>query len=159
MAIRPQHGSPTEIVTPTSNPGAEATEPTGGAQGDRSLRQPSAAPGPMAAWPAVIRRRLGSQKKRDNKPSSEQRPFVRPKQNSPLLALPPELQIQVASYLSYPDALALKHTCASFYSWVNTGVRLKVDWLVYRRSLHLECPNDRRCDLGSDLRFCRGSVR
>lgn len=28
-----------------------------------------------------------------------------------------------------------------------------------RRLLHLECPSDQRCDLGSDLRFCRGSVK
>ncbi|KAK6828265.1 F-box domain-containing protein [Apiospora arundinis] len=60
--------------------------------------------------------------------------------------------------LIYPDALSLKHTCRYFYELVNTGVRLKVEWLVQRRMLHLECPNDKRCDLGSDLKFCRGSV-
>jgi len=38
-------------------------------------------------------------------------------------------------------------------------VRLKVEWLMERRLLHLECPSDQRCDLGSDLRFCRGSVK
>ena len=75
-----------------------------------------------------------------------------------LLSLPTELHIAIADHLIYPDALSLKHTNRHFYSWVDTGTELKVAWLLERRSLHLECPNDRRCDLGSDLRFCRGSV-
>ncbi|KAK1749524.1 hypothetical protein QBC47DRAFT_151651 [Echria macrotheca] len=73
--------------------------------------------------------------------------------------LPPEIHLLITRHLIYPDALSLKHTSRYFYSLVDTGVRLKIDWLVERRRLHLECPNDRRCDLGSDLRFCRGSVR
>lgn len=75
-----------------------------------------------------------------------------------LLSLPPELHLSIANRLIYPDALSLKHTSRHFYNIVDTGVELKIDWLVSRRKLHLECPNDRGCDLGSDLRFCRGSV-
>lgn len=73
--------------------------------------------------------------------------------------LPPEIHLAISQYLIYPDALSLKHTCRYLYLLVDTGVRLKIDWLIERRSLHLECPNDKRCDLGSDLKFCRGSVR
>ncbi|UNI13353.1 hypothetical protein JDV02_000104 [Purpureocillium takamizusanense] len=75
-----------------------------------------------------------------------------------LLSLPPELHLAVSEYLIYPDALSLKHTNRHFYSIVDTGIDLKINWLLERRRLHLECPNDRRCDFGSDLRFCRGSV-
>jgi hypothetical protein len=38
-------------------------------------------------------------------------------------------------------------------------VHLKIEWLIERRRLHLDCPNDQKCELGSDLRFCRGSVQ
>ena len=72
--------------------------------------------------------------------------------------LPPEIHLLVSQQLTYPDALSLKHTNRYFYNLVGTGVKLKVDWLVERRLLHLECPNH-GCDLGSDLRFCRGSIR
>ncbi|KAK8051725.1 hypothetical protein PG993_003110 [Apiospora rasikravindrae] len=86
-------------------------------------------------------------------------PTPTPSRGSASLAtLPPEIHHLIAQQLIYPDALSLKHTCRYFYSLVNTGVRLKVEWLVQRRMLHLECPNDKRCDLGSDLKFCRGSV-
>jgi hypothetical protein len=81
-----------------------------------------------------------------------------PARRTDLMSLPTELHLAIAQHLIYPDALSLKHTSRHFYSLVFTGVKLKVEWLVERRSLHLECPNDRRCDLGSDLRFCRGSV-
>ncbi|KAK0129216.1 hypothetical protein ONS95_001151 [Cadophora gregata] len=73
--------------------------------------------------------------------------------------LPTELHLQIASYLTYPDALSLKHTNRHFYSFVYTGVNLKVEWLINRRTLHLDCPHDKKCELGSDMRFCRGSVR
>ncbi|ETS82867.1 hypothetical protein PFICI_04743 [Pestalotiopsis fici W106-1] len=73
--------------------------------------------------------------------------------------LPAEIHLLISKQLIYPDALSLKHTSRYFYSLVDTGIKLKVAWLMERRSLHLECPNDRRCDLGSDLKFCRGSVR
>lgn len=73
--------------------------------------------------------------------------------------LPPELHLLISQQLTYPDALSLKHTNRYFYYLVDTGLQLKVDWLIERRSLHLECPNNHRCDLGSDLKFCRGSVR
>ncbi|KAK4213709.1 hypothetical protein QBC37DRAFT_422673 [Rhypophila decipiens] len=71
--------------------------------------------------------------------------------------LPPEIHLIISQQLTYPDALSLKHTNRYFYNLVDTGVRLKIAWLVERRTLHLECPNH-GCDLGSDLRFCRGSV-
>lgn len=74
------------------------------------------------------------------------------------MSLPTEIHLAISRLLIYPDALSLKHVNSHFYNLVDTGVELKVDWLVERRNLHLECPNDRRCDLGSDLRFCRGSV-
>ncbi|KAK4161091.1 hypothetical protein QBC43DRAFT_107905 [Cladorrhinum sp. PSN259] len=73
--------------------------------------------------------------------------------------LPPEIHLLISSHLIYPDALSLKHTNRYFYRLVDTGVRLKVEWLMERRKLHLECPSNQRCDLGSDLRFCRGSVK
>lgn len=75
-----------------------------------------------------------------------------------LMDLPTEIHVLVSKELIYPDALSLKHTSRYFYSWVDTGVRLKVAWLVERRELHLDCPNDRRCNLRTDLEFCRGSV-
>ncbi|KAH8911545.1 hypothetical protein BR93DRAFT_924231 [Coniochaeta sp. PMI_546] len=76
-----------------------------------------------------------------------------------LMNLPPEIHLLISDQLIYPDALSLRHVNRHFYYLVDTGVKLKIDWLVERRRLHLECPNNQRCDLGSDLRFCRGSVR
>lgn len=75
------------------------------------------------------------------------------------MSLPTELHLQIASYLTYPDALSLKHTSQHFYGFVYTGVELKIEWLIERRTLHLDCPHDKGCELGSDMRFCRGSVR
>ncbi|KAI0404538.1 F-box domain-containing protein [Xylaria palmicola] len=82
-----------------------------------------------------------------------------PGSRASLAGLPTELHLHITQYLSYPDALSLKHTSRHFYYLVDTGVKLKVAWLMERRSLHLDCLNDRRCDLRSDLRFCRGSVK
>ncbi len=83
----------------------------------------------------------------------------RPAERGPTFAsLPPEIHLLVVNNLIYPDRLALKHTSRYFYCVVDTGVKVKVDWLMSRRMLHLKCPNSVRCDLGSDLRFCRGSV-
>lgn len=76
-----------------------------------------------------------------------------------LMDLPPEIHVLVSKELIYPDALSLKHTSRYFYNLVDTGVKLKVAWLMERRLLHLECPNDRKCSLRTDLEFCRGSVR
>lgn len=84
---------------------------------------------------------------------------TRQEARSSLNDLPAEIHLLISKQLIYPDALSLKHTSRYFYSLVDTGIELKVTWLMERRSLHLECPNDRRCDLGSDLKFCRGSVR
>lgn len=71
---------------------------------------------------------------------------------------PTEIHILISKNLTYPDALSLKHTSRYFYNLVDTGVRLKVAWLMERRLLHLDCPNDRGCILKTDLEFCRGSV-
>ncbi|KAI1185143.1 F-box domain-containing protein [Nemania serpens] len=74
-------------------------------------------------------------------------------------SLPTELHLMIAKHLTYPDALSLKFTSRHFFYLVDTGVRLKVAWLMERRNLHLQCPNDRHCDLRTDLKFCRGSVK
>lgn len=113
---------------------------------------------------SFLRRRFSTQ---ENEPASVSKTIVPDKNeqdansNPPelnLMSLPTELHMAISRYLIYPDALSLKHTNRHFYSWVDTGTVLKVEWLLERRSLHLECPNDQRCELGSDLRFCRGSV-
>lgn len=81
--------------------------------------------------------------------------------NKPSIAiLPPEIHLLIASHLTYPDALSLKHASRSFHELVYTGVHLKIEWLIERRRLHLDCPVDigKGCELGSDIRFCRGSV-
>lgn len=75
-----------------------------------------------------------------------------------LMSLPLELHYQIASHLLYPDALALKHTNRHFYSFVQTGVQLKVDWLMHRLSRKLECPQE-KCEFGSDEAFCCGKFR
>ncbi|TGJ78145.1 hypothetical protein E0Z10_g10617 [Xylaria hypoxylon] len=82
----------------------------------------------------------------------------KPVPRASLAGLPTELHILISKHLIYPDALSLKHTSQHFFYLVDTGVKLKVAWLMERWSLHLECPKDRHCDLRSDLRFCRGSV-
>lgn len=81
-----------------------------------------------------------------------------PSPTTTLLSLPPELHHLISNNLTYPDALSLKHTSTHFYTLINTGIHLKVSWLIQRRGLHLDCPHDRACELGSDWRFCRGSV-
>ncbi|KAK1775220.1 hypothetical protein QBC45DRAFT_454154 [Copromyces sp. CBS 386.78] len=73
--------------------------------------------------------------------------------------LPAEIHLLITEQLIYPDALSMKHVNRYFYNLVDTGVRKKVEWLCQCRKIHLGCPNDKRCDLGSDVRFCRGSVR
>ncbi len=75
-----------------------------------------------------------------------------------IMSLPTELHLAISRFLIYPDALSLKHTNRHFRALVRTDVTLKIEWLLERRRLHLECPNSQKCDLGSDLRFCRGSV-
>ncbi|CAI7608695.1 unnamed protein product [Penicillium glandicola] len=79
-------------------------------------------------------------------------------QSANLMTLPPELHIQISTYLPYPDALALKHTSRHFYSIVFTGVRLKVDWLIDRFEHKLECPME-KCSFSTDESFCNGRVR
>lgn len=75
-----------------------------------------------------------------------------------LMDLPTELHLQVSSYLTYPDALALKHTSRRFYSFVYTGVHLKVDWLVERFERKLECPME-ECSCRTDEAFCNWRIR
>ncbi|PTB66789.1 hypothetical protein BBK36DRAFT_1168316 [Trichoderma citrinoviride] len=91
-------------------------------------------------------------------PQTEPEPANTHEPRASLLSLPTEIHLQIANLLMYPDALSLKYTNRYFHSFVDTGINLKVEWLVERRRLHLECPNNKRCDLGTDLRFCRGSV-
>ncbi|KAF3398463.1 hypothetical protein F1880_006284 [Penicillium rolfsii] len=78
--------------------------------------------------------------------------------NLNLMDLPSELHIHIASFLSYPDALALKHSCRHFYSMVYTGVHLKVDWLVERFERKLECPME-KCSFRTDEAFCNWRIR
>ncbi|KAK2046389.1 F-box domain-containing protein [Colletotrichum somersetense] len=108
----------------------------------RARRRPT--PGPVTAPRARLPARETSE--------------TRPDERVGFADLPAEIHLLISKQLIYPDALSLKHTSSYFYYLVDTGVRLKVEWLMERRMLHLECPNDKRCDLGSDLRFCRGSV-
>lgn len=95
----------------------------------------------------------------DDSLAEEATVLVRKRPGPTFTTLPPEIHLLIAQHLIYPDALSLKHANRHFYRLVDTGVRLKVEWLMERRLLHLECPSDQRCDLGSDLRFCRGSVK
>ncbi|KAI0869579.1 F-box domain-containing protein [Hypoxylon argillaceum] len=83
----------------------------------------------------------------------------KPVSRASLAGLPTELHLLIAKHLTYPDALSLKFTSRHFFYLVDTGVRLKVAWLMERGSLHLECPNNGHCDLRTDLRFCRGRVK
>jgi len=70
-----------------------------------------------------------------------------------LLILPVELQLQISTALPYPDALSLKHTCRHFYRLVDTGIRLKVTWLLERKTSKLDIPK-RKCILKTDEAFC-----
>lgn len=81
-----------------------------------------------------------------------------PRPRHSLMDLPPELHILISSYLPYPDALALKHTCRQFNSLVYTGVHLKVDWLVERFERKLECPME-KCSFRTDESFCNSRIR
>ncbi|BDD57170.1 hypothetical protein MAP00_002560 [Monascus purpureus] len=75
-----------------------------------------------------------------------------------LMGLPTELHFSISSYLPYPDALALKHTCRHFYRIVDTGVHKKVDWLVERFERKLECPME-QCSFRTDEAFCNARMR
>jgi hypothetical protein len=75
-----------------------------------------------------------------------------------LMDLPTELHIHISSFLSYPDALALKHTSRLFYSVVDTGVELKIDWLVERFERKLECPME-KCSFRTDASFCNWRIK
>lgn len=75
-----------------------------------------------------------------------------------IMSLPTELHIHISSYLSYPDALALKHTNPQFYSIVYTGVHSKIDWLLWRFEHKLECPRNEDCSLRTDASFCKSKT-
>ncbi|OJI85070.1 hypothetical protein ASPTUDRAFT_118338 [Aspergillus tubingensis CBS 134.48] len=75
-----------------------------------------------------------------------------------LMDLPTELHLHISTFLPYPDALALKHTCRHFYSLVYTGVHLKVDWFVERFSQKLDCPME-KCSFRTDEAFCNKTIR
>ena len=75
-----------------------------------------------------------------------------------LMDLPTELHLHISTFLTYPDALALKHTCRHFYPLVYTGVHLKVDWFVERFERKLECPME-KCSFRTDEAFCNKTIR
>ncbi|KAL1902489.1 hypothetical protein Sste5346_001470 [Sporothrix stenoceras] len=127
-------------------PGFRAKAPSSGPAASTSTKSVSFSPSKTVAMPF-----------HDGDDSDNAVP-ISPQPPRSLMSLPPELHIQIAKQLIYPDALSLKHSSRYFYNFVDTGVNLKIEWLISRRLLHLDCPNDTRCDLGSDLRFCRGSV-
>lgn len=77
---------------------------------------------------------------------------------SPLLALPLELQLFITPHLSYPDALALKHTHPHFYNLIDTSVRMKVAWLLERKERGLEWPQ-KMCAMKTDALFCVDEVK
>ena len=74
---------------------------------------------------------------------------------SSILSLPLELQLQIIPSLSYPDALALKHTHPHFYNLIDTNVRLKVAWLLERKERGLDWPQ-KMCAMKTDAAFCGG---
>ncbi|KAL2208487.1 hypothetical protein CC79DRAFT_575757 [Sarocladium strictum] len=92
--------------------------------------------------------------------SPSELPWYRRKQRAGLASLPTELHIAISKLLPYPDALALKHTNRHFHSFVDTGIKVKVAWLVRRRELLLAGPGpDASCDLRNDLVFCTRKVK
>ncbi|PHH51249.1 hypothetical protein CFIMG_002511RA [Ceratocystis fimbriata CBS 114723] len=90
----------------------------------------------------------------------KQQPLVvsRARARAEFMDLPTELHIMISKLLIYPDALSLKHSSNYLYNLVDTGVSVKVEWLILRHNLHLKGPDDKKCDLRSDLQFCRGSI-
>ena len=84
-------------------------------------------------------------------------PYAKPTLSATsLLALPLELQYLIISHLSYPDALALKHTHPHFYKLVKTSVSLKVAWLLERKERNLKWPQ-KKCAMKTDATFCGGN--
>lgn len=71
-----------------------------------------------------------------------------------LNTLPQEIQGMIIQHLLYPDALALKHTNRKYYDTINTGINLKVEWLISRIETNLPCPTKRPCNFDSDRSFC-----
>jgi hypothetical protein len=76
-----------------------------------------------------------------------------------ILDLPPELHLAISRCLNYPDALSLKHTSSHFYQLVDTGIWLKVAWLLERKAQNLPFPTNGQCCLQSDKQFCTQPVR
>ncbi|KAK2810069.1 hypothetical protein FQN50_003263 [Emmonsiellopsis sp. PD_5] len=81
-----------------------------------------------------------------------------PPQTNAFMDLPTELHAHIATYLSYPDALALKHTNAYFYALVRTGLGLKVNWILERCKLKLRVPFN-SCEFRTDQTFCNSEIR
>ncbi|KAK2735041.1 hypothetical protein FQN55_002286 [Onygenales sp. PD_40] len=79
-------------------------------------------------------------------------------QTNAFMDLPTELHAHIATYLSYPDALALKHTNTYFYALVRTGLGLKVNWILERCKLKLRVPFN-SCEFRTDQTFCNSEIR
>ncbi|EFQ98558.1 F-box domain-containing protein [Nannizzia gypsea CBS 118893] len=73
------------------------------------------------------------------------------------IRLPTEIHMHIASLLSYPDALALKHTNSYLYSLVRTNLPLRVDWIIERHEKGLAVPR-KNCVLRTDELFCNSEV-
>ncbi|EFE32983.1 uncharacterized protein ARB_00070 [Trichophyton benhamiae CBS 112371] len=73
------------------------------------------------------------------------------------IRLPTEIHMHIASFLSYPDALALKHTNSYLYSLVRTNLPLRVDWIIERHEKGLTVPR-KNCVLRTDELFCNSEV-
>jgi hypothetical protein len=75
-----------------------------------------------------------------------------------LLSLPPCILPSLFSLLPYPDALALRHTHPYFYYSpllsTDRNVRLKVAWLVERKTRGLPVPTNSRTRFNTDAAFC-----
>lgn len=71
---------------------------------------------------------------------NEKTETVPAKPKTTLMTLPTELHLLISNNLTYPDALSLKYVNRHFHDLVYTGVNLKIEWLIERRQLHLDCP-------------------
>lgn len=72
--------------------------------------------------------------------SEEKKAVIEDSSGINLMSLPTELHLLISKNLTYPDALSLKHTNQHFHDLVYTGVNLKIEWLIERRTLHLVSP-------------------
>src|ERR1700761_2426523 len=72
-----------------------------------------------------------------------------------LYSLPPELHHMIASHLTYPDLLSLKLTSKYFDGLVapKLNVKLRVQWVQSRYTLHLPVPRSTKLSFKSDALF------